>query len=145
MTITLGQIAAVCTALMAMGGVFTAVARWLDSRFEKQIQALSAELEKAIEHGVNEAKTYAAMEAKAVRTDLSAALVGHDANSHAHPTHFMTPLIQGLQLDITRSLTEMRGEIKALSAEVASLRRAHDDAVAKGVCLFQQDCAGKDR
>lgn len=135
MNVTLAQVAAISGALLSITGLFAALARWLDGRFEAQVKAVTAELEKAIEHGVNEAKTFAASE-----------IVRHDDNAHAHPTHFMTPVIQGLQLEITRSLTEMRGEIKALSSEVASLRRAHDEAIARSACIYsQRECGGSER
>jgi len=66
-----------------------------------------------------------------------AAVRTHDENPHAHPNHHMTPVIQALQLEITKTLAEMKGDLKSVGNEVASLRRAHDDAVKNGLCLYQ--------
>lgn len=63
----------------------------------------------------------------------------------SHPNHHMTPVIQTLQLQITQTLTELKGDVKGLQKEVEALRKAHDDAVARGSCLYQQDFPGKDR
>lgn len=78
-------------------------------------------------------------EADVVARQIAERLGQHDRDPMAHPNHHMTPIIQTLQLQITQSLTEMRGDIKALSAEVTALRRAHDDAVSRGLCIYQQD------
>ncbi len=84
-------------------------------------------------------------EADAVAKQIAAQLNAHDRDPQAHPNHHMTPVIQTLQLQITQTLTELKGDVKGLQREIEALRRAHDDAVARGSCLYQQDTPGKDR
>lgn len=78
-------------------------------------------------------------EADVVARQIAERLGQHDRDPMAHPNHHMTPIIQALQLQITQSLAEMKGDIKALSSEVAALRRAHDEAIARGAYPHQQD------
>jgi len=66
------------------------------------------------------------------------AMEKHDRDPVAHPNHHMTPIIQALQIEITRSLSRLEGRMENVSNEVASLRKAHDDAVSRGNCLYQQ-------
>lgn len=77
-------------------------------------------------------------EVDAVAKQLTAALGLHDRDAQAHPNHHMTPVVQALQLEITRTLARLEGKLEMVNGEVASLRKAHDDAVARGNCLYQQ-------
>lgn len=76
-------------------------------------------------------------EVDAVAKQMVAALEKHDDNPFAHPKHHMTPVIQSLQLEITRTLARLEGKLEQMGSEVASLRKAHDDAVSRGNCLYQ--------
>jgi hypothetical protein len=89
--------------------------------------------------GVWSVRKIAKEEDEVVVKHISDKMREHDRDPMAHPNHHMTPIIQTLQLQITQSLTEMKGDIKALSSEVAGLRKAHDDAISRGLYVFQQD------
>lgn len=77
-------------------------------------------------------------EVDAVAKQLTEALKVHDRDAMSHPNHHMTPVIQALQIDITRTLARLEGKVETLGSEVSSLRKTHDEAVARGNCLYQQ-------
>ena len=77
-------------------------------------------------------------EVDAVAKQLTEALKVHDRDAMSHPNHHMTPVIQALQIEITRTLARLEGKVETLGSEVSSLRKAHDEAVARGNCLYQQ-------
>lgn len=69
-------------------------------------------------------------EAKALHEIAMEAQDKHEHDPLAHPNHSMTPVIRDLHLKVVGELAEIRTELR-------ELRKAHDDAVKSGLCLYQ--------
>jgi len=76
-------------------------------------------------------------EAEVAAKQIADRMRDHDRDPQAHPNHHMTPVIQALQIEITRTLARLEGKVETLGSEVFSLRKAHDEAVSRGNCLYQ--------
>ncbi len=81
-------------------------------------------------------------EVDAVAKQLTEALRTHDRDAMSHPNHHMTPVIQALQIEITRSLARLEGKLETITSEVASLRKGHEDAMARGCYTPPEDRRG---
>lgn len=88
--------------------------------------------------GVWSVRKIAKEEVDLAKKETAIAMEKHDRDPVAHPNHHMTPIIQALQIEITRTLSRLEGRMENVSNEMASLRKAHDDAVSRGSCLYQQ-------
>ena len=107
MTITLGQVAAICAALVSIGGLLAAIARWLDGRFERQITAVVAQLDARIERAVADAR-------KAAGDGLRL----HDTDPVAHANH-SNPQRQRLEMEkVAAAITEIATRLAVIDERI---------------------------
>jgi len=75
-------------------------------------------------------------EAQSLHEIAMEAVAKHNTDPMSHANHSMAPIIRDIQIQVVRELTELRAEIK-------DLRRAHDEAVKNGLCLYQHGQSGR--
>lgn len=85
----------------------TAIAKWLDTRFERQIQAVVAQLDTKIERAVSDAKKAA-----------SDGILLHDTNAVAHANHSGPARTRAEMADVARAITEIATRLAVIDERI---------------------------
>lgn len=107
MTVTLAQAAAVSAALLTIGALMTAIAKWLDSRFEKQIAAVVAQLDTRIDRAVSDAR-------KAAGDGLRL----HDENPIAHANHSNPQRCRAEMMELGKVIAEISTRLAVIDERI---------------------------
>lgn len=127
MTVTFAQIAAVCGALAAIGGLMTAIAKWLDGRFERQISAVVAQLDARIERAVSDAR-------KAANDGIRL----HDTDAVAHANHSNPQRYRSEMLELAKAITEISTRLAVIDERI---KTGQEMAAARWAGLDEQMAA----
>lgn len=138
MTIDLKVVAEWSAAILAVSALFGGSLKWLEGRFEKRLESHFSAVEAKFNERINKEMEDHDRDEQAHANHSNNIEFRRFAEERRHAVEELTRRIAAQDVVLGRIDAGMSNRLESIEKALERIQKAHDDAVEKGLCLYQQ-------